>query len=343
MKAKIYQLQSLFSKINNPYICLLFYGTDDGEINKGFQQVKEFLGCKSDDLNTIRLSAEQIKKNPFIATDEANTISLMGGRRILLIEEDSCFSDAALTNFLDNRKTDALLIIKAGNLSKTSSLRQEAENNPFVLAFACYPPTEMELKANIQTLLSQSNKTISSNVLDILTQKIASHAGIIQQEINKLLIYLGDKKNITIQDINAIITDSKETSLDDFCIMLTNGQTDKVNAALQMFIQENTQLSTLIWTMTNYFSILAKLVENKRFSDVQEKILAKNLKPNQFKLKTPLLSQAQKWTYPQTLSVLKKLQNLEQATRQTNMPTDCIMAHTLIHLSEFAKKLSGMR
>ena len=85
MKAKIYQLQSLLSKINNPYICVLFFGTDEGEINKGFQEVKSFLGCKSDDLNIVHLSAEQIKKNPFIATDEANTISLMGGNRILLI------------------------------------------------------------------------------------------------------------------------------------------------------------------------------------------------------------------------------------------------------------------
>lgn len=343
MKAKIYQLQSLFSKINNPYSCLLFYGTDEGEISKGFQQVKEFLGCKSDDLNTIRLSAEQIKKNPFIATDEANTISLMGGKRILLIEEDSSFSEAALTNFLDNRKTDALLLIKAGNLSKTSSLRQEAENNPFVLAFACYPPTEMELKANIQNLLFQAHKTISASVLDFLTQKLASHAGIIQQEINKLLIYLGDKKNITLQDINAIITDSKETSLDDFCIMLASGQTEKVHMALQAFIQENVQLSTLLWGVTNYFSILAKLVENKRFSDLQEKILAKTLKPNQFKLKVPLLAQAQKWTYPQILNVLNKLQTLEQQTRQTGMPAEYITEHTFIQLSEFAKKLGSMR
>ena len=342
MKAKIYQLQSLFSKINNPYVCFLFFGTDDGEINKGFQQLKVFLGCKSDDLNTIHLSADQIKKNPFIVTDEANTISLMGGRRILLIEEETNFSDAALSHFLDNRKTDALLLIKAGNLSKTSSLRQEAENNPFVLSFACYPPSEAEIKMSIQTQLAQFNKIISPALLDALTQKLASHAGIIQQEINKLLIYLGDKKNITQQDINAIITDSKETSFDDFCIILANGQTEKVHMALQTFIHENIQLSTLLWAVTNYFSILAKLVENKRFSDSQEKILTKNLKPNQFKLKTPLLSQAQKWTTPQILNVLKKLQELEQNTRKTNMPVECITAHTFIQLSEFAKKLSSM-
>ncbi|MBP5343504.1 MAG: DNA polymerase III subunit delta [Alphaproteobacteria bacterium] len=343
MKAKIYQLQSLFSKIDNPYISFIFFGTDEGEINKGFQKLKEFLGCQNDDLNTIRLTSDQIKKNPFIATDEANTVSLMGGRRIILIEEEAVFSDTALVHFLDHRKTDALLLIKAGNLSKTSALRKEAESNPFVLAFACYPPTEIELKTNIQTQLTQANKTISTTVLDALVQKLTSHAGIIEQEINKLLIYLGDKKNITLEAIKAIITDSKETSLDDFCVMLANGKTDKIHSALQAFEQENIQLSSLLWSVTNYFTILAKLVENKRFSDIQEKILTKNLKPNQFKLKAPLLAQAQKWTSPQILSVLEKLQALEQNTRQTNMPAECIMAHTFIQLSEFAKKLSGMR
>ena len=343
MKAKIYQLQSLLNKINNPYVCLLFYGTDEGEINKGFQEVKTSLGCNSNDLNIAHLTAEQIKKNPFIATDEANTISLMGGQRILLIEEESSFSEASLTHFLDNKKSDAILLIKAGNLAKTSALRKEAEDNPFVLAFACYPPSEAELKKNIQGILFQAKKTASQDVLDILVQKLSSNAGIVQQEIDKLLLYLGDKKSISIQDIDAIITDSKETTFDDFCIMLAAGQTRKTQAAIKSFLQQNTQLSPLLWNLTNYFTILAKLTESKNKPDVQEKILAKNLKPNQFKVKPFLLEQAHLWTYPQTLSVLNKLQNLEKQTRQNGIPAETLIAHTCLQLSEFAKKLTGMR
>ena len=219
MKAKLYQLQSLLNKLGSPYNAVIFYGTDEGEIQKGFQEVKRFLNVTPDNFNISSISDDDLKKNSLVLMDEANTVSLIGGQRILLVEDASNLTKQSLVDFLDKQKTNALLIIKSGNLSKSSALRVEAEQNPFVLAFACYPPTESDLQKTISSFLMTAKKSVSQDVLKYLTQKLSSNAGVIEQELNKLLIFIADKKIITIEDVDQIITDSGDTSFDAFCIM----------------------------------------------------------------------------------------------------------------------------
>ena len=99
----------------------MFYGTDEGEIQHAFSVLKKEFKFSKESLHFITLSKEDLKKTPFLATDEANSISLIQGKKYLYIPEDASFSAQALTHFLDNKQTDALLIIKAGNLIKSNS------------------------------------------------------------------------------------------------------------------------------------------------------------------------------------------------------------------------------
>ena len=340
MKAKLFQLNSLLSKINNPYCVVLFYGTDDGEINKGFQQVKSFLHTDSNQFDTVELSADLLKKNSFIATEEANTISLMGGHRIILIQEETSFNDKSLIHFLDNKKTDAILVIKAGNLIKTSLLRKEAEQNPYVLAIPCYTPTELELQQNISD--NKAGKTFSPETLKYLTQKLSTNSGVIQQELNKILTFLGSEKRLTLAIIDEIVTDSADISLDQFCISVASGHIQKVDRELQILSSTNENISSALYALTNYFTILNQLIESGSLFANKEKILMKELKSNQFKLKEPLIMQSQYWSKTAALTVLHELHKLELFSRQTGIPEQTIFVRTCIKITELASKLNRL-
>ena len=283
-----------------------------------------------------------MKKNPFIATDEANTISLMGGQRLLTIEDPSSFTADSLVHFLDNKKSDALLLIRAGNLPKNSPLRQEAEQNPFVLAFACYEPTELEQQNNIRTILTKAGKKISTDALKYLTQKISSHAGIVDQELDKLLIFLGEESTVSIKAIDEIITDSADVSEDQFCVNVASGQTKKVEKALQALSYQKDSVSGFVYALINYFTTLSKLVENKQSVENQTKILSKDLKPSQFKIKDPLLAQSRKWSPLAANKALHEFRKLESLTRQTGVPEITVFSNTCLKITEFARKLNGL-
>ena len=100
MKAKSFQISSLTTQLHHGYEAVVLYGTDEGELNYAFSQIKQTLISFGEELNFVTLTKENLKKAPFLATDEANTPSLIAARRILCVPEDASFSVNALTHFL---------------------------------------------------------------------------------------------------------------------------------------------------------------------------------------------------------------------------------------------------
>ena len=165
MKAKSFQINSLTSQLHHGYDVIVLYGTDEGEINYVLSQLKQILNSSKEPVNFLTITKENLKKTPFLATDEANTPSLITGRRILIIQDDAVFSVNALTHFLQNKQTNALLIIQAGNLTKSNALRLEAEKNPGILAISCYQPSVQDIQHNIMDYFTRHHKKITPSVL----------------------------------------------------------------------------------------------------------------------------------------------------------------------------------
>lgn len=339
MKVKSFQIPALSRQIQQDFDAVLIYGPDEGENQHALTQLKEALHLMSD--NITSLSKEALQKTPFLATDEANTTSLIADRRFLLVAQDASFSAEALRDFLQNKKTNALLFIQGGNLSKTNALRQEAESNPRVLAIICYQPALAEIQKNILGYLHQNHKKIAPNVLAMLCQKISFNQQVIQQELEKLLLYVGTQPEITAQDVQTCLTTSTEFSLDDFCIDLADGRTEKVVNALRIFTQSEESETSLLRSVRSYFERLLKIVSSTSLPP--EQAVQNNLKPFQFHLKDPLLRQMCCWKEQTILDVLKKLAELEALTRSTGYPKATLIEHFFLGLATRSARLMKSR
>lgn len=341
MKAKSFQITALTPQLQKDVDVVLLYGTDDGEIYHTLTQLKKILGISSDSLNAITLTKESLKKTPFLATDEANTTSLIAQRRFLFIPEDVSFPVSSLQHFLDQKKTDALLIIQGGNLSKTSALRQESEQNPRILAISCYQPTIPEIQAGILAYLKQNHKKITSPVVAELLKKIPLNQQLMKQELDKLLLYVGEKAEITLPDIQACIANNSDVSLENLCISLADGRVAEVQQTASIFLETEESETNLFWTIRDYFERLLLILSDN--SAPASQVVKKYLKPAQFRLERPLAQQTRFWTQDTVLSTLNKLTQLEELTRQTGYPKNTIILQTLIGIAAFAKRLAGLR
>ena len=335
MKVKSFQIPALARQIQKDFDAVLIYGSDEGENQYAFTQLKEALHLTSEDITS--LTKEALKKTPYLATDEANAISLIATRRFLQISQDGAFSADALRHFLQNKKTDALLFIQGGNLAKNNALRQEAEANPRVLAIACYQPTLAEIQKNILGVLQQNHKKIAPDVLAELCQKISFNQQVIQQELEKLLLYIGTQPEITLQDVQTCLTTSTEFSFDDFCINLADGKIEKTINALSVFTQSEESETALLWAVRSYFERLLKIVADTSVSP--EQAIQNNLKPFQFYLKEPLMRQVRFWKEAALLDVLKKLTELETQTRSTGYPRTTLVEHFFLGLVSRSARL----
>ena len=341
MKAKSFQLKALLPQIQTLFDVIFLYGTDDGEIHHTFVSLKQLLGISGDSMNSLTLTKEALKKTPFLATDEANTASLISGRRFLFVLEDSGFSIEALRHFLTQKQTDALLIIRAGNLPKTNALRIEAEKNPRILALACYEPKEADIQRTIFSYLQDHKKSITPSVLQKLCQKISFNQQLILQELDKLILYLGEEKIVTQAAIDACLTDSAEVSTDNFCVCVAQGQVEAVLRFLDILSAQANAGNTLISALQDYFEKLLIIVSDT--SHPLEQAIEATLRPAQFALKKPLASQARFWTKEALLETLDKLNHLKALTRTTGYVSNTLCFHAFLSLALMARKLSRLR
>ena len=81
MKAKSFQISSLTSQLHHGYDAIVLYGTDEGEIEYAFSQLKQILASEKNEINFVTISKENLKKMPFCATDEANTPYVLIGSK----------------------------------------------------------------------------------------------------------------------------------------------------------------------------------------------------------------------------------------------------------------------
>ena len=341
MKAKSFQIKALTSQLQQGFDAIVLYGTDEGEIDFALTQLKQEIGIDNKDSNVSTLTKEALKKTPFLATDEANTASLIAERRFLFVPEDASFQSSALVHFLENKQTDALLIIQAGNLTKSNALRIEAEKNPRVLAVACYQPTLQDIQRNISNFLLTHHKKIKPAVLMELCQKIPFNQQIIEKELDKLLLYLGEDSEVTSEAIQECLTDGAQASLERLCIDLADGKTDEVQRAISLFLSSTEQETTLFRTVRDYFELLLVIISDT--SETVGMVVKKHLKPAQFRLEEPLIRQASHWKKQNILSVLEKLSQLEQRTRTTGLPTETVIGQAFLSLAQFAKKSVNLR
>ena len=341
MKAKSFQIKALSSQLQNNFDAILIYGSDENERLSASTQLKQILGLSSRTLNLLTLTKEDLKKTPFLATDEANTPSLIGERRFLLVPEDASFSVEALTHFMQEKQTDALLIIQGGNLTKSNALRLEAEKNPRILAIACYQPSETDIQHKIADYIREHKKTISTTVLNELCKKTSSNQDVIFNELDKLFLYLGDKTDIALSDIQACLADNAEASLDEFCIYLADGQVEKSQKMLVTYLNAEESETTLFWVVRDYFERLLRIVSDTSEPLVQ--VVKKNLRAAQFRLEAPLTRQARIWNKKSLTHVLDKLLQLEAQTRDVSYPKNTLILNTFLRLGLYAKKLSGLR
>jgi DNA polymerase-3 subunit delta len=341
VKAKSTQISALTTQLQQHTDAVVLFGLDEGELNHALTQLKQLLGLLGKGSSFLSISKEAFKKNSFIATDEANMPSLIAERRFLFIDEDIPFTVAALTHFLQHKHTDALLIIQGGNLNKTNALRIEAEKNPRVLAISCYTPSLADIQKSVLAYFQTHHKRISQTVLNELCQKVSFNQQVINQELEKLLLYLGDKEEVTLPDLAACLTTSSDTPLEDFCFDLADGKIENVQKFLHLYLSSGESEVALFRAVREYFERLLLILCDT--SEPLPLVIKKNLRSHQFRFEIPLLRQARFWTVDSVLHLLDSVGSMERNSRQTGLPKEILIEYTFLQIAKSAKSLSGLR
>lgn len=245
----------------DPRRCVvLVYGPDLGLVR---ERVDALLGKAksgtSDPFSVVTVDGDLLAGDPGRLADEARTMALFGGRRVVHVRAGARSFADALESLLADPPQDTLVVIEAGDLRKGAPLRKLAESSPAAAAVACYADTERDLARIVDATLRDAGVTADAEARDTLIGLLGGDRLATRSELDKLLLYASGKQQIAFDDVEAVIADSSALALDDVVDAAAAGEADAALTAYARARAAGIPASTVLGAAIRHVASLHKL------------------------------------------------------------------------------------
>jgi DNA polymerase-3 subunit delta len=239
---------------------VLVYGPDLGLVRERVDALLQGAGGNaSDPFSTVTIEGDILAGDPGRLADEARAIGLFGGRRLVHIRAGGRSFADALTSLLADPPQDAFIVIEAGDLKKSAPLRKLVEASQAAVALPCYQDDERTVARLVETTLKNAGFTIDADARDTLVSLLGADRMASRSELEKLVLYIGDKKRVEFADVLAAIADSSTLALDDVVDAAAAGDTVEAVAAFAKARAEGIPASVVIGAAIRHIATLHRL------------------------------------------------------------------------------------
>lgn len=334
-----------FCKNPNPDVkCVVLFGSNEGTIAMLQKKCAEAIcGDVQDAFRYASLEMSEISKEGQEIYAEYYAQSLMGGRRAVVVKNADNNLASVLKNLIPDTKSDNLLIVCSSSLNTKSSLITWAKDRADVVIVGCYDDREENIAESAAALLRAQGLIFDTATLQVLCSRLSPDRKVNQSEIEKLAMYLGERKNVAIADVKAAVSDVAGANYDDFCYYAAGGEVAKAGAMFDRLLKEGEEPATIIRQLSYHFNkILSCTAQIESGKSADE--AAKSLRPPlMFYRKAAFMQQLRIWTRERVLGVLSMLYDCERDCKTTNLPAEQVASYCVMRISGVARKLSTQR
>src|SRR3712207_48078 len=235
----------------------LFYGPDMGLINERARMVAErSVDDASDPFQLIRIDGDDIAADPGRLADEAGTMGLFGGRRAIWVKPTSRNIAPAVDAVLKNELQDTVVVIEGGDLAKSSPLRALCERSQRALALPCYGDTGRNLESIVDEALKKGGFSIGPDARAALIASLGGDRLATRGELSKLMLYAHGQREITLQDVDAVMSDVSSLAMDAVVDAAFAGEGTGLETGSRRLAAEGVHASVLLGAALRHALIL---------------------------------------------------------------------------------------
>jgi DNA polymerase-3 subunit delta len=317
---------------------VLIYGPDEGLVR---ERVERLLGTVLDDpkdpFRISELSVDLVRAEPARLADEARSLCLLGGRRVVRLRQASDQATAACRALLALERIEALVIIDAGELASGSSLRRLIEGARHAAAIACYRDEGRDLAAFVDRELAERHLRADADARAWLLEHVGADRGVTRSELDKLALYLGAasasaeaaSRRVGLDDVAAVVGDSAALGLDDLVHGVALGQLAATERCLERLLGEGQQPVRLVRAQANHFARLHRLAALLEGGEPAAQVIERARPPIHFRRKDSVKAELQLWSAAGAARVLARLLEAEIACKTTGWPARVLCRHAL--------------
>jgi len=241
-------------------IFFLVHGNDEGLIRERVRKlVDRALGDNPDPLRLVRFDGDAVAREPALLADEAQAISMFGGSRVIWIAAQTRDLTPALEPLFRAPPSECAIIVEAGSLRKGGELRSLFEKGERAAAIECYPDDRRSLAALIEEEARAANLRVSPDVREALLELLGADRMTTRNEIAKLILYAAGRETITVEDVQAIVSDAAPSMLDEAIDAAFAGDARGADKAAQAYFGDGGDASLLLGAVIRQAALLQRL------------------------------------------------------------------------------------
>lgn len=310
---------------------VLIYGPDAGQVDELCDRAIEKQGIEKD--NLFALDSDELREKQDALFAEACSPSMFGGRKMVVISGAGDSHAKQIGELVAHSGLCATVVVTAGDLRAGGGLRTLFEGADNIAALACYTDDARTLANLIRNELSASSgiEQITPDAMAYMTTHLGTDRAITRGFLNKIALYVDDKKIVELEDVEKCLPDTGAADTDDFLYSLTAGHVAQTMTALDRLLYDNAEPNMLVRMLDGHFKKLLTAVVDGQLPRLFWKVAEK-------------FNHAVKiWPASEITAVLVRLNELEKQLRTTGMPSEILLRDFALKLAVRAAKLSVRR
>ncbi len=325
MILKFYELNKL--SLNHQFI--LFHGKNSGLKVEEIQKIKNKFQKK-----IINYDEKQIIENEDNFFENVLNKSLFDESQIIVINKASD-KILKIINELDHKEIqDIIFLLNAEILDKKSKLRDffEKSKNKFI-SVAFYPDNNDTLFKLVNNFLNSQKISLSRENVNLIINKCNNDRQNLLNELEKIKLFLLDKKTISNQEILQLVNLTENHSINElvnFCLAKNRKQTLNI---LNDNNFSNEDCFLIIRTMLKKTKNLLNLVKEFKNNNNLEKTISNAKPPIFWKEKEIIKQQIKSWKIDKAQELIGEINQIEVNLKKYSIDNVYFLSNFLLEKS----------
>jgi DNA polymerase-3 subunit delta len=289
--------QALSSFLRNDLaqaVGVLVYGADRGGVRERAAVIAAAVAGKAENpFALLRIDEADLAADPGRLADEIQSLSLLGGRRAIWVENAGNALAKAIEPFARARTAGNLVIAEAGSLAKSAKLRSLFETAECLWCLACYEDTVRDLHELIDEELASF--TVSPDAREALAALLGADRQLSRQELRKLATYCHGQARVELADVEAVCGDVTGFSADELIHAAFGGDLALTSRLFHRLVESGGASSALLSMGIGYSARLMRFSAEMRRGRSAESVVKGARPPVFFKEQAALIRELGLW------------------------------------------------
>ena len=250
MIIKDFQLEEIIKK-KNKFICILIYGQNEGLVTDHVDKIKSYLSNEQYEL--INFNGKDLDDNPQSLDNVMRTVSMFHENKLVIADSIKDKHLEFIEEAILGSPQQSILIIKDGNLKKSSKIRSFFEKDKNCISLACYEDDGRSTMKNIEGFIKKNNFRINSEIKNYLLQSLSNDRMVSKHELEKIEIFYSDtSESISIENIKVLLNDNSTQDLNKMNENVMFGNVSKSSKIVNKLFSEGVNPISLVRSLTSY-------------------------------------------------------------------------------------------